>query len=53
MWLRYVDDVLLVTNRRCNIDAMVQKLNAVNLKIQFMMEQEVNQKLPFLDTLIH
>ena len=52
-WLRYVDDVLLVTNQRCNLNNMLEKLNAVNGKIQFTVEREENQKLPFLDTLIH
>ena len=52
-WLRYVDDIILVTNQRCNLDNMLEKLNAVNRKIQFTVEREVNQELAFLDTLIH
>ena len=52
-WLRYVDDVFLVTNQRNNLDEMLEKLNSVNPKIQFTLEREKDQKLAFLDTLVH
>ena len=52
-WLRYVDDVLVVINRRCKLDQVLDRLNSIEPKIQFTMEQESEDKLPFLDTVIH
>ena len=52
-WLRYVDDVLLVTNKRCDLDEILNNLNAVEPRIQFTVEKEEDQKLAFLDTMMH
>ena len=51
-WLRYVDDVLVITNKRTVLTHVLHKLNEVEKSIQFTMEQEDDSKLPFLDTLI-
>ena len=51
-WLWYVDDVLVLINKRCNLQHVLQRLNAVEDKIQFTMEQEDNDQLSFLDTTI-
>ena len=52
-WLRYVDDVLLVVNQRCNLEDVLKRLNAVEETIQFTLEKEEDNKLAFLDTMIH
>ncbi|XP_070001401.1 uncharacterized protein [Penaeus vannamei] len=52
-WLHYVDDVLIIVPRRLCLHHMLTRLNSVHEKTQFTVEEEVDQKLPFLDTLIH
>ena len=52
-WLRYVDDVLVIVPRRSCLHHTLTRLNSVHEKIQFTVEEEEDQKLPFLDTLIH
>ena len=52
IWLRYVDDVLAVVPVNANVENKLRLLNNVNSNIQFTVEQEVDNKLPFLDTLI-
>ena len=52
-WFRYVDDVLVVVPRNVNIENKLRMLNRVNEYIQFTVELEVDNKLPFLDTVIH
>ncbi|XP_069998530.1 uncharacterized protein [Penaeus vannamei] len=51
-WLRYVDDVLVIVPRRSCSHHTMTRLNSVREKIQFTVE-EIDQKLPFLDTLIY
>lgn len=51
-WLRYVDDILVITPRRFNLENFQAQLNEVELSIQFTIEHEVEEKLPFLDTLL-
>ncbi|XP_069977506.1 uncharacterized protein [Penaeus vannamei] len=51
-WLRCVDDVLVIVPRRSCLHHTKTRLNSVHEKIQFTVE-EVDQKLPFLDALIH
>ena len=50
-WLRYVDDVLVVVPEDVDLDEKLRFLNEVDEKIQFTIEREKEQKLPFLDTL--
>lgn len=49
-WLRYVDDVLIITPHDMDMDPKLQNLNAVEPKIQFSIENETGGRLPFLDT---
>nr|XP_053646089.1 uncharacterized protein LOC128698052 [Cherax quadricarinatus] len=52
-WLRYVDDVLVFYPRHLNIQALLNKINAVEPSIKFTLELENNGKLPFLDVLLY
>lgn len=51
-WYRYVDDVLVIIPKNTNTENKVRMLNSVNPDIQFTVEEEINDKLPFLDTII-
>lgn len=51
-WLRYVDDILVITPRNTNLNNKLRRLNNVHERIQFTIEEENNGCLPFLDTLI-
>ena len=51
-WFRFVDDILAIVPRNTNISSKMRRLNAVDKDIQFTVEHEVENKLPFLDTLI-
>ena len=52
VWLRYVDDILVVIPCRTDVSALRAQLNAVHPHIQFTVEEEENESLPFLDTVI-
>lgn len=52
-WFRYVDDVLVVIPKSVNVENKLRRLNGVNTFIQFTVELEVDNKIPFLDTVIH
>ena len=49
-WLRYVDDVLVIIPNNMDLEPKVQRLNAVEHKIQFSTENETMGRLAFLDT---
>lgn len=51
-WLRYVDDVLTILPSGTNAITLCNRLNTVHNTIQFTLEEEHNNKLPFLDTII-
>ena len=53
LWLRYVDDILEVIKKDC-INELTDHINQVDKSnsIKFTYEEEVDGKLPFLDTLI-
>ena len=51
-WYRYVDDCLIITHKDTDIEALLQRMNNVNNKIQLTVENESNGSLPFLDTVI-
>ena len=51
-WLRYVDDVLIVTPDDIDVEDKLQRLNAIEPKIQFSIEKETAGQLPFLDVVI-
>nr|VZH99624.1 unnamed protein product [Spirometra erinaceieuropaei] len=48
VWVRYVDDTLVVI-KRSEVKAFKTLLNSIFPDIQFSMEEEVNNQLPFLD----
>ena len=50
LWLRYVDDVLVVVPKETDLNDILEQLNAVNEKLQFTLEQEQNEQLAFFDT---
>ncbi|MEL7523541.1 MAG: hypothetical protein AAGJ80_18295, partial [Cyanobacteria bacterium J06553_1] len=52
VWLRYVDDILVVVPCRTDLSALRARLNAVHPSIQFTIEEEQDERLPFLDTII-
>lgn len=52
-WFRYVDDILCMWPRADNVDNFLQQLNQLAPSINFTMEREQNNILPFLDVSIH
>ena len=52
VWLRYVDYVLVIAPRRLDLDSLRGRLNSVEPSIQFTIEYENNDRLPFLDVLL-
>ena len=50
LWMRYVDDVLLVVPQTMDLNEKLNELNSVDPKIQFTMEKENQGTIPFLDT---
>ena len=53
VYLRYIDDVLLIHPRRTEIPNLTLQLNKIEPTIQFTFEEETNQELAFLDVKIH
>ena len=53
VWYRYVDDVLAVLPVRTDVQDLLQRLNTVHPTIKFTVEEERDDQLPFLDTIIH
>jgi len=51
-WNRYVDDVFATVDDRTVADAALTYLNAQHPNIRFTIEHEMDNKLPFLDTLV-
>jgi len=55
LWLRFVDDVFILIDDNDNFDnarALLKTLNSKHKNIEFTMETEINNELPFLDVLI-
>ena len=52
IWLRYVDDVLVIVPRRTNLQDTLTRLNDIHPTIQFTLEMETDNRLPFLDVMI-
>ena len=53
LWFRYIDDVLCLFPQDTNLDNFLMKLNTLNENIQFTVESEVGNSLPFLDLRLH
>ena len=51
-WLRYVDDVLIIAPRRLDLHQLKDDLNTVEQSIQFTLEEELDDQMPFLDALL-
>jgi hypothetical protein len=50
-WLRYVDDIFVIL-KKDEIDKTLDWINKQHVNIQFTIELEVNNQLPFLDVLV-
>jgi len=52
-WLRYVDDTFVIwSHGKDELDRFLTHINSIHKNIQFTMETENNNKLPFLDVLV-
>ena len=52
IWLRYVDDVLVIVPKDTDLNEKLGKMNEIHPKIQFTIENEEDGQLAFLDTCI-
>ena len=52
MWLRYVDDTFILWPHQEDIQILLDHVNSIRPSIQFTMEKEQDNKLPFLDVLV-
>ena len=52
IWRRYVDDTFCVITKT-EVEGFLSHLNSLCPTITFTAEEEVDGKLPFLDTLLH
>ena len=52
IWFRYVDDIFSCLSSSIDIDQILSQLNSLHSCIKFKCEKEVDNSLPFLDTLI-
>src|SRR5436190_9621658 len=52
IWIRYVDDVFVIFNKRENLQTFLTQLNSFYNTIKFTYEIERNNCIPFLDLLV-
>ena len=52
MWLRYVDDTFILWPHQGDVQILLDHVNSIRPSIQFNMEEEQDNKLPFLDILV-
>ena len=52
VWHRYIDDVLIVAPNNIDLDEKLARLNEVENRIQFTIEKEQEDSIPFLDIYI-
>ena len=52
MWLRYVDDTFIFWPHQEDVQTLLDHVNSIRPSIQFTMEKEQDNKLPFLDVLV-
>ena len=51
-YVRYVDDTFCVFTNRSDVQPFLDFINSVHPNLKFTMEEEVDNKLPFLDTCV-
>ena len=52
MWLRYVDVTFILWPHQEDVQILLDHMNSIQPSIQFTMEKEQDNKLPFLDVLV-
>ena len=52
MWLRYVDDTFILWRHQEDVQILLDHVNPIQRSIQFTIEKEQDNKLPFLDVLV-
>ena len=52
IWLRYVNDTFILWPHQEDVQILVDHVNSIRPSIQFTMEKEQDNKLPFLDVLV-
>ena len=52
LWLRYVGDIFFIPKKNV-VGALLKHLNQQHHSIQFTLEEEKNQQLPFMDVRVH
>ena len=52
VWLRYVDDTFILLLQQEDVQILLDHVNSIRPSIQFTMEKEQDNKLPFLDVLV-
>ena len=52
MWLRYIDDTFILWPHQEDVKILLDHANSIRPSIQFTMEKEQDNKLPFLDVLV-
>ena len=52
MWLRYVDDTFILWPHQEDVQTLLDHVNSIRPSVQFTMEKEQVNKLPFLDELV-
>ena len=52
IWLRYVDDTFILWPDQEDVQTLLDQVSSIQPSIQFTMEKEEDNKLPFLDVLV-
>ena len=52
MWLRYIDDTFILWPHQEDVQTLLDPVNSIRPSIQFTVEKEQDNKLPFLDVLV-
>ena len=53
LWLRYVDDVMVLWPENGNFDSFLADVNALAHSINITVERQEEEKIPFLDTVTY
>ena len=52
MWLKYIDDIFILRPHQEDVQTLLDHLNSIWKSIQFTMEKDQDNKLPFLGVLV-